>query len=251
MHNPLKIIFFIIIVFIISSCEKDNTFNMRKYNPPTAIYDFPDNKLWKHRVNTASDANEALKEFNGIELDVFFVENENEFQLGHDYPTGISLDSYFDSIPKCSKYYYWIDFKNLNSANAFKSVEEMKSIIAKYKLQDKIIVENSIPELLALYKLSGIFTSLWIPDISGNLFTSIAENNLYEDIESIVSNYQFDAISAHYNMVSFMEKYFRKYNCHIWTNGLTSENDKQQIINYASKSNIKIILVDYNINFLK
>jgi phosphoribosylanthranilate isomerase len=130
-------------------------------------------------------------------------------------------------------------------------VEEMKSIIAKYKLQDKIIVENSIPELLALYKLSGIFTSLWIPDISGNLFTSIAENNLYEDIESIVSNYQFDAISAHYNMVSFMEKYFRKYNCHIWTNGLTSENDKQQIMNYASKSNIKVILVDYNINFLK
>ncbi len=251
MQYSLKVFILTIIVVLISSCEKDNTFNMRKYNPPTAIYDFPENKLWKHRVNTASEANEALKEFNGIELDVFYMDNENEFQTGHDFPTGISLDSYFDSIANCSQYYYWIDFKNLNSTNAFESVEEMKSIIAKYNLQDKIIVENSFPELLALYKISGIFTSLWIPDISEDFISSIAQNNLYEDLELILSNYQFDAISAHYNMFPFMEKYFRKYNCHIWTNGLTTENDKQQIINIATKANIKVILVDYDINFLK
>lgn len=251
MTNLLKSTVFIFIIILLSGCEKDNLFNTKKYDTPKAIYDFPADKLWKHRVNTAKEALEAIKEYNGIEIDVSFIDGLNEFQTGHDYPSGISLEAYLDSIPDCSHYYYWIDFKNINSSNVIASVEKMKSIISKYNLQDKLIVESSIPELLAFFKVSEIFTSLWIPDVSANLITSFAENQLYEDLEIILTKYQFNAISSHYNMMPFMQQYLRNYNCHIWTNGLISEADKQKIINYADKSNIKVILVDYDINFLK
>ncbi len=242
---------FILISILINSCQKDNTFNTRKYTPPKAIYDFPDNKLWKHRVNTATEAIEAIKEYSGVEVDVFFIDGADEFQTGHDYPGGISLDTYFDSIPHCASYFYWIDFKNLNNYNVFKAVDIMNKIINKHNLRDKIIVENGNADLLAFFKLSEIFTSYWIPDVSENLIDYFAEKSLFNTLESVLNTYQFDAVSAHYNMVSFMFAYLKKYNCHIWTNGLITESDKQKIINFSAKSNIKVILVDYEKNFLK
>lgn len=250
--KPIRnICFLIIIIFFVTACEKDNMFNMRTFDAPEAIYNFPDDKLWKHRVNTASEAVEAFKSFNGVELDVFYISELNQFQTGHDYPSGINLEDYLDSIANCNTFYYWIDFKNLNAGNVHLSVEKLKQILAKYELFNKVIVENSNPDLLAFFKFTGIYTSLWIKDVSETFITSYAENELYEDLEVILSKYQFNAVSAHYNMVSFMGQYLRKYNCHIWTNGLITESDKQKIKFYASKRNIKVILVDYNDNFMK
>jgi hypothetical protein len=226
-------------------------FSNRAYEAPVAIYNFPDNKLWKHRVNTAVEAIEAFKKFNGIELDVFYISELNQFQTGHDYPSGINLEDYLDSIPNCSNYYYWIDFKNLNESNVHASVDKMKVIIDKYGLKSKLIVENSNPDLLAFFKFSDIFTSLWIRDVSETFVTSYAENELYEELEVILTKYQFNAVSAHYNMIHFMGEYLRKYNCHIWTNGMISEADKNMIKFFASKRNIKVILVDYDENFMK
>jgi len=247
----LEIFFFVSILFFTIGCEKDNTFNTKKYDTPEAIYDFPADKLWKHRVNTAKEANETLKEFNGIEIDVFFMEALNEFQTGHDAPSGISLETYFDSIPNCSQFYYWIDFKNLNTYNTFAAVEKMNAIIDKYNLRKKIIIESDQADFLVFFKLANIFTSYWIPDVSENLIDYFAEKKLIDELENTLSKCQFNAISAHYNMISFMEKYLRKYNCHIWTNGLVSEKEKQQIIIFSNKQNIKVILVDYDTNFLK
>ncbi|MFZ4400728.1 MAG: hypothetical protein ACOYO1_11890 [Bacteroidales bacterium] len=247
----LKLISVLFIITLISSCEKDNMFNTRKFDTPAAIYDFPDNKLWKHRVNTAEEAKTAFKEFRGIELDVFFMDGSNEFQTGHDAPSGISLESYFDSIPECSQYYYWIDFKNLSMNNVFAAIEKMNKLIDKFNLQKRIIVESDKADVLAFFISDNIFTSYWISDVSENLIDYFAEKNLIDQLESILSRYQFNAVSAHYNMLPFMEKYLKKYNCHIWTNGLITESDKPKISNFSTKSNVKIILVDYDVNFLK
>ncbi len=245
---------FIILALILSlttSCEKDNLFNTKKYDAPKAIYDFPSDKLWKHRVNTAKEALEALKEYNGIEIDVFYMDGANEFQTGHDHPSGISLESYFDSIPNASQFYYWIDFKNLSSYNVLAAVDKMNAIITKHKLNEKVIIESDKADLLAYFNFSGIYTSYWIADVSENLIDYFAEKKLIDELEVILSKTQFNAISAHYNMLPFMEKYLKRYNCHIWTNGLLTETNKQQIINFSKKTNVKVILVDYEVNFLK
>lgn len=251
MNKVKAFLIFFPVILILSSCEKDNTFNTKKYDSPQAIYDFPSDKLWKHRVNTIEDARKALLTFSGIETDVFFTDENNSFITGHDAPGDLNLETLFDSIPECTKHYYWIDFKNLNSSNVSAAVSKMNKIIKKYDLRDKIIVESMYPELLAYFKEAGIFTSLWIPDVSVNLIDYFAEKELIDDLEFILGKYQFNAVSAHYNMVPFMEKYMKRYNCHIWTNGLITENDKQQIMSYATKSNIKVILVDYEENFTK
>ncbi|MCX6231317.1 MAG: hypothetical protein NTZ33_07225 [Bacteroidetes bacterium] len=251
MQTKTKILIFISIITFLISCEKDNTFNNRKFDPPTALYEFPNDKLWKHRVNTIDAAKTALKEFNGIEIDVFFIDGINGFITGHDAPGDLNLETLFDSISDCSSHYYWIDFKNLSASNVIAAVEKMKQIINKYNLLNKLIVENGNADLLAYFKLANIFTSYWIPDVSGDLIDYFAEKKLIDELEITLSKYQFNAISAHYNMVSFMEKYLKKYNCHIWTNGLIGEQDKQKILNFTSKSNIKVILVDYESNFTK
>jgi hypothetical protein len=251
MKTLLNTAIIFLIIMILSSCEKDNTFNRNTFVTPNAIYDFPNEKLWKHRVNTIEDAKRSLTEYNGIEIDVFYNELTDAFQTGHDAASELDLECMFDNINLCSSHYYWIDFKNLSALNVIAAVDKMNRIVNKYNLRDKLIVENGNADLLEFFKFSNIFTSYWIPDVSVDLIDYFAEKKLIDELETILIKYQFNAVSAHYNMLPFMEKYLKRYNCHIWTNGLIGENDKQKIMSFSGKSNIKVILVDYDVNFTK
>ena len=148
----------IVLLLLVTSCKKDTV----SIVPERTFYDFPKNKLWAHRVNTAEEANIFLKQFAGIETDVFFINDQNGFQTGHDAPSGISLESFFDSIVNVRQYYYWIDFKNLSNENVQSSLSEIKRLIEVYQLEGRIIIESSNPDLLAFFKCDNIFTSYWI-----------------------------------------------------------------------------------------
>jgi len=243
----LLIIFLITSLYITISCNSDEN----SINPPKPIYDFPNDKLWAHRINTAKDALSALRNFNGIETDVYYLNETNEYQIGHDAPSGINLDSFFDSIPNRSKYYYWLDFKNISKKNVLNSVNKMKRIIDKYHLCNKVIVESNDADLLAYFKQSNIYTSFWINDISDNNFEYFNEQVLKNGIRHKIKKYHFTAISAYYKIYPFLKKYFSYYNIHLWTNGLISEADKDEIRKLSYNHDVKVILVDYKDNFLR
>ena len=243
----LLIIFFFTSLCIIISCNSDES----SLFPPKPIYDFPNDKLWAHRINTAKDALSALQNFNGIETDIFYFNETDEYQTGHDAPSGISLYAFFDSIPRCSKYFYWLDFKNLSKKNVLNSANKMKRIIDKYHLRDRVIVESSEADLLAYFKQNNIFTSYWITDISDNNFQYLNEQVLRNKIHHKIKKYHFTAISAYYKMYPFLKKYFSNYNIHLWTNGLSSESDKDEIRKLSYNHDVKVILVDYKDNFLR
>jgi hypothetical protein len=245
LSKPGFILLIIVLLLTMSACSKDDSLI-----PPKSIYDFPDNKLWAHRINTAKDAIDVLQNFRGIETDVYFLNDINKFQTGHDNPSGINLDSFFDSIPFCSHYYYWIDFKNLSKNNVKNAVNEMLHIIEKYRLQHRVIVESSNAELLADFKNNNIFTSYWISDISNNNFPVISQQILKKEIQFKMNKYHFNVISAYYKMYPFLHKYFANYNIHLWTNGLITESDKSQIEDLTYNQDVKVILVDYKDNFL-
>ncbi|NTW33967.1 MAG: hypothetical protein HGB12_15350 [Bacteroidetes bacterium] len=240
------IIFFLTSSNLMMSCNSDE----RYLFPPKPIYDCTNDKLWGHRVNTAKDAIITLQNFNGVETDVFYFNETDEYQTGHDSPSGISLDSFFDSIPNPSKYFYWMDFKNLSKNNASNSANKMRHIIDKYHLNNKVIVESSAADLLEYFKQKNIFTSYWITDISDNDFQFLNELALKNRIHNKIKKHHFTAISAYYKMYPFLKKYFSNYNIHLWTNGLNTESDKDKIRKLSYRHDVKVILVDYTDNFL-
>ena len=215
---------------------------------PKPLYDFPDNKQWAHQVNTVEDALAKIKTFDGIEIDVYYFVGDNEFHTGHDAASDLTLDSMLSAIPRCSKYYYWIDFKNLSDENAFMSVRRMKELINKYNLQQRLIVENSTAYLLNYFKQDSIFTSYWVPSISDVAFPVLAENDLQKKVADNLKEYRFDAISADYSMYPFLNKYFSEWNIHLWTNGLEEQGDMNAIRKLEHHLNIKVILVDFEAN---
>jgi hypothetical protein len=230
---------------LFSSCGKDEN----KLRTQRCFYDFPDNKLWAHRVNTASWANQMFNEFNGIETDVYFIDDKNEFQTGHEWPSGNSIDLFFDSIYNCSSHYYWIDYKNLTEENASNSANEMKRLVNKFHLEGRVIVESSQPDLLAYFSCDEIFTSYWIDDINAAI-PYFEEDKLANNVQKDIMRYHFDALSCSYEMNSFFQKYFKNYNVHLWTNELTGRSGIEDIRKLAQYANVRVILVDYDKNFM-
>ena len=82
-----------------------------------------DDKLWAHRVLNPSDAKSLSKEFNGVEIDVFFNSKLSCFEVKHHGQfSELTLSEYY-SLTKTLNLKYWIDFKNLSKINANKSIE--------------------------------------------------------------------------------------------------------------------------------
>lgn len=243
----IKRVFYVsAIVVTVVSCQKYD----QPIVAPCPIYDFPDNKLWAHRVNTAREARFLLGEFNGVEIDVFYMPQQREFQTGHDSPSGISLAAYLDSIKDPGRFYYWLDFKNLSPTNVVVSCAVLQAIIDTFNLQRHVIVESSEASPLSYFKKSGIFTSYWVTDISGNSFPYFRERQLHKEVYENLSRHHFDALSSSYNMCPFLHKYFENYNIHVWTNGLSGKSDEQFIADLSRYRDLKVILVDYQHNFL-
>lgn len=241
--------FLLLLLFMLSCSDsiiKNNEKKFQFYN---------NEKLWAHRTNNPNEANERLKEFKGIELDVFYVGN-NKIEVRHDpkkdkLNSFITLDEYFAKIKNIEKYYYWIDFKNISKQNIDEVTLRLKQLFDKYKIKQNCIIES--PNVFSLSKLlkENFFTSYWIPHFSYD------KQNLkdFKDKADLINYYigenKFHFFSCHYKMVDFVRHYFPKAKINIWTNGLITEEDKQVIKKLVEIDNIKVILVDYEKNFLR
>lgn len=218
-------------VFLPSQLESKETF----YNSSQ--------KLWKHRVLTSAEANKNFKEFKGVELDVFFDMENNVFDVKHDGPnSGLTLESYFQNIENVNSYYFWIDFKKLDDSNVSEAVDRLNLLQDKFKLKDRVIVESPRMRLLSKFSDVGFATSYWLPNPGG-----------IKNIKSIVNILRFSpsAISCSYENVAYYTEKYPLYNLHCWTNGMTSEEDRNEIQRISQFENVKIILTDVDYNFLK
>ena len=212
--------------------------------PANVFYDFPDDKLWAHRALTVNEANRLLKIFPGVELDIVFEDGVYDVRHDTEDPTtGLSLDGYLNGIENVSDHYYWLDLKLLDEDNALACLERMEHVLEKYDLYDRAIVEAQNPDALDVFSRAGIFTSHWVSYIDAVDYE--------RQVQSGKLRYDFNALSGSFTMYDSWNKYFPKSNFHLWTNTLETEEDKEIIRELASHENIRIILVDYDDNFLK
>ncbi len=244
---PRILIFFL----LLSSCiEPIDTFKLTTAKP---VFDGA-NKLWAHRVNNPDEANMRLMRFYGIELDMFFEEENEVFDIRHDNDapkSGLTLDLYFDQVFNEGMYYYWLDLKNLNPKNEPAITKRLDLLLDKYDLRNQVIVESKDAASLSLIGKSEIKTSYWVTAIKYNLEDPAASSSEAQAIAKELQQYKFNALSAHYQMVEFLTYHFPLATIHIWTNGLDTEEDKQLIRYFAKNKNIRVILVDYDRNFLR
>lgn len=203
-------------------------------------------KQWAHRANNSADANVYLKEFPGIELDVFYDDLEGGFYVKHDEDgqNTETLEEYFSKINKVSSFYYWLDLKNLGFKNEGVINKRLQYLTDKYNIRDKLIIESSRSNVLGLLGDDGFYVSLWIPSFVYNSGDSLNNYEKVKDIRRVLSKHRFNAISAHVEMKPFFDDYLSNCTKHYWTNGL-DKNELHQFLNECEKdTTVKVVLVD-------
>lgn len=205
-----------------------------------------DDKLWAHRVLNPSDANSLSKEFNGVEIDVFFNSKLNCFDVKHHGELSeFTLSEYYD-ITKKTNLKYWIDFKNLDKKNVNQSIELLNSIFIHENSKNDVIVESKNIVQLSKFKNQGFFISYWVESFHFiNSFYSVFE--VKENIEAFVP----DVISMPSTSVDFYVSKFPNYPIHCWTNEMITTEDKIKIQEICNLDNVKVVLTDFQENFLK
>jgi hypothetical protein len=164
----IKYIIYILLFFAFASIGIDVVFKLKttKHVPPTGV--------WAHRglhidhpQNTLEAFSAAMKSgFEGVELDVFFNEDLNQFIVSHDVPLSNHLDTFLTLEEVFASFedslYYWLDLKNLNTKNYPAVKENLERLSSKYPIKENLYIEsaNAIP--LGKLAKAGFNTLYWV-----------------------------------------------------------------------------------------
>ena len=203
-------------------------------------------KLWAHRVLNFNDANNKFSNFKGVEIDVFFEIEKKVFDVRHhgEYKGNTLLD-FLNNINN-KELFLWIDLKNLNYENVLAIRNRLNELIDNGVSKAHLLIESRNIELLEVLQNEGFYVSYWLPDF--NLFKSTYE---VFKVKNDLIKYKPNAISCSYHNVDFYSRKFPKYNLHCWTNGLEEGRDNLQVVKISLRDNVKVILVDFENNFIK
>lgn len=209
------------------------------------LYDNSD-KLWAHRVLDFNEVNGKYNNFNGVEVDVFFESSKGIFDIRHHGKyMGKTLLEYLENINN-KEIFLWVDLKNIDRNNVNDVLNRLNLILENTISKNQLIIESKNIELLDKLQNEGYFISYWVP--SFNFFRSPFELII---VKRNLIRFSPNAISCSHHNVDFYSRKFPNYNLHCWTNGLKTEEDKLKIIELNKRDNVKVILVDFDDNFLK
>lgn len=216
-------------------------------------------KVWAHRGFFKENMENSIEAFNkafdlgavGTELDIFYDLEIKDYVVSHDYPYHLQngrilkLEEVFKSVGE--RGYFWLDFKNLNSLssqNAKSALSKLLDLLEKHTLTKKVFVESTDPNNLSVFSKAGLHTSYWIAPIENRNFFSFWFNIYKYKLDCLYGN--FSGLSMHFG--NFIGKYGKKVEkifspvpIYVFT-----INDKDQLMEFIFKENVKIILSDEN-----
>lgn len=125
--------------------------------------------VWLHRVNSPERARYFLNSFSGFEMDIYYDDTKNIFNIDHDnrdYNT--TLYDMLSVIKEREHIWIWLDFKNLNTNNKEKAKIRLNELISTFSIpKDHIIVESPAIEQLKIFTDEGYVTSFYFTPPSG------------------------------------------------------------------------------------
>lgn len=206
------------------------------YNAPQAV--------WAHRVNSIEKLDEALRYFEGLELDVVYNENLNILEVTHPpLPSnGLTLSKYIEAIPQNKSPNIWLDIKNLTLENNQAVLKLFDTIFKNHRWNLKnIYVESKNPLTLHLFHLKGYKTLYYLP----YQLHLKSEEQLQKDLFIIKNNLNkqpYLAITADYRDYPILKTYFTNTPKYLWKTEGFSISGFKAIKNIKKDSTVKVIL---------
>ena len=204
-------------------------------------------KIWAHRVNTPEVANQKIKHFPGIEVDLVFDTATGELCVSHDIEgsnANLTFRQYLQQVKKPGKTRYWLDVKNLYD-NAGAICDTIIRLADDFEFSDRFFVESWDVGALKTAKNKGIATSLWVENIYD--LPEIDTLKWVEKVRNAITLCNPDALSAHYLMRPFLDEYFPEIGINLWQTPAEYNDENVEITREICRDpHVKVLLVDYD-----
>lgn len=204
-------------------------------------------KKWIHRVNSIQRAKIMADKYEGMEMDVRFDTLNAVFDVVHlpEPSIGLSLDKLFENIEEIKSHAFWLDFKNLTSENKVKACFHLITLVNKYGLHNRVIVESQNAEDLDVFANAGFYTSYYAPVFDLKSVSQADIKKYKNEMDEMLMKTKVHAISSSSSQLPFLEKYFPQYDKLAWH--LDERKDLSYYIATAwlcKKEKLKVLLVN-------
>ena len=210
-------------------------------------FEYPQSKIWAHRVNDTATAREKSKKFVGLEVDAIYSEHQDKIFVGHnieDTANNLQIDEWFMHIDNPSQKCFWIDMKNLDKRNAKAISEKILCIMDIHNMTDNIFVESSDIISLKIIKDSGIRVIFWADNL---IWNNLDTASWIEHTKSHIDELKPDAISEESGMFELLTECFPEQNIHLWQASMNpNEVDTATLKKLCGNKSVKVVLVDYD-----
>ncbi|MGN1393777.1 MAG: phosphoethanolamine transferase [Succinivibrionaceae bacterium] len=170
-------------------------------------------KVWLHRVNSPKKLLELGNKYHGLEFDVVFHEDLNDFENSHDKSEIVQyfLRNQLEilKLKNWNNKRLWIDFKNLTHQNKYNAEKRLSELIEEFRIKkENCYVESNNWEDLKIFKENGWKTSYYFPYYNLSKLSSDEINEIKVLTKKITDSGNINAISfaqEYYDFVNSME----------------------------------------------
>ena len=204
-------------------------------------------KIYPHRINSLERLENALKYFNGLELDLVYHSTNNYLDVNHPPAKSIdlSLETYLGHISNQQKPFLWLDIKNLDVNNADKIFNKLQELTIKYDYSKSLIlIETQSPEALKIFTAAGYKTSYYLP-ANLNLLKGEALNTKLQKIANILEAQPEIGISTSYKDYEIIVKHFPTKKKYIWALTSSYSLDILKIRQILKDDLVEIVLTKF------
>lgn len=216
-------------------------------------------KIWVHRVDSIEKLNEVKTKFNGVEVNIVFIDSLAIFDVGHPPAPSIhlSLKEYLESCAD-SQLYFWLDFKNLEESNYQSALKRLNDICDQLKIdKDRFVVESSAVRLLEIYQVAGYSTSYYLRWPGLYLLNKEELKNYIEEVRKEIKEIkgiegiEVLNISSNYHDYKILKEYFPERVKLLWLTGEEKEYSssiKERFFLYEilMDKKVKVLLMEYH-----
>jgi len=205
-------------------------------------------KIWAHRVNSTEKLVSAINYFEGVELDLVYLEKEDVLDVNHPpaESIGLSFDKYMSVLNENEQPYLWLDIKNLKADNAQLILRNLLNVLKNknYPLS-KVLVETQFPEALTIFTEAGFKASYYLPYGMGNLTDSELKLAINK-IDKELAKQPKIGISSNYHDYELMRKHFPDATKYLWALMPTFHTNFSTVKKPLQDSTVEVMLIKYN-----
>ena len=153
--------------------------------------------MWAHRCDSIEKMQENQEKFEGVELDINYYADLDEFDVSHDKQDKLEypLENFFAEIAH-SNARLWLDFKNLSTENHEAAQNRLEYLFAKYNIdKSRAIIESRDAAALGYFRRDSWYTSFYVPVNDKYLESNEGKENFLAQVYAAVNTGNVNAVS--------------------------------------------------------